>query len=89
MYYGVKFEKKGGRGVFPLHLDGLSLQQSLIEKLVELLFILLGIDHPLCKVPQPEPSARVREGWIHLPLEKRREAAGMKPPDASEKKRQT
>lgn len=65
-------------------MDGLSLQQSLIEKFVELLFVLLGIDHPLCKVPQPEPSARVREGWIHLPLEKRRKATVMKPLDISE-----
>lgn len=46
-------------------LDCLPLQQSLIEQFVELLFILLSIDHPFSQVPQPQPSAGVRKRWIH------------------------
>lgn len=48
-----------------LRLDRLSLQQSLVEEFVELLFILLSINHPLGQVPQPKPSTRVRKRWIH------------------------
>ncbi|KAF3840244.1 hypothetical protein F7725_018961 [Dissostichus mawsoni] len=29
--------------------------QSLVQQLVELLLVLLSVDHPLCQVPQPQP----------------------------------
>lgn len=48
-----------------LRLDRLPLQQSLVEQFVELLFILLSINHPLSQVPQPKSSTRVRKRWIH------------------------
>lgn len=48
-----------------LRLDRLSLQQSLIEQFVELLLVLLSIDHPLGQVPQSKPSTRVRKRRIH------------------------
>ncbi|TNN60074.1 hypothetical protein EYF80_029743 [Liparis tanakae] len=56
-----------------LRLDRLSLQQGLIEQLVELLFVLLSIDNPLSQVPQPEPSPRVVTAvtsipWLHIKL---------------------
>lgn len=48
-----------------LRLDRLPLQQSLVEQLVELLLVLLSINHPFSQVAQPKSSPRVRKRRIH------------------------
>lgn len=54
-----------GAEEWDLRLNRLSLQQSLVEQLVELLLVLLSIDHPFSQVAQPKPSTGVRKRRIH------------------------
>lgn len=48
-----------------LHLHSLSLQEGLIQQLVQLLLVLLGVDDSLSQVSETKASAGVGEGWIH------------------------
>lgn len=47
-----------------LHLGGLSLQQRLVEQLVELVLVLGGVHHSVCQVLKAQPPARVGERGI-------------------------
>jgi hypothetical protein len=44
-----------------LHLGGLSLQQGLIEQLVELMLVLRGVHHAVRQVLEAQPAAGVGE----------------------------
>lgn len=48
-----------------LHLHSLSLQEGLIQQLVQLLLILLGVDDSLSQVSETKASAGIGEGWVH------------------------
>lgn len=45
-------------------LDGLALQQSLVEQPVQLRLVLSRARNALGQIPEPQAATRVREGWV-------------------------